>query len=78
MRAHRAKRAFACVAAGIVLAGGTAVGTAGTAAAAAPATTTASAPTDPTDSHCKWKKGYYDKKHKWHKGYWKCDSKKKH
>ncbi|MFE4631300.1 hypothetical protein [Streptomyces mirabilis] len=36
----RAKRAFACVAAGFLLAGGTAIGVAGTAAAAVPATTT--------------------------------------
>ncbi|QDO24342.1 hypothetical protein FNV65_46225 [Streptomyces sp. S1A1-8] len=36
MRAHRTKRAFACVAAGFLLAGGTAIGVAGTAAAAAP------------------------------------------
>ncbi|OAH14592.1 hypothetical protein [Streptomyces jeddahensis] len=72
MRAHRAKRAFVCVAAGFVLAGGTAIGTSGTAAAAAPATTTASAP---TGEQCKWHKGYYDKHHKWHKGYWDCKSK---
>ncbi|MER5185489.1 hypothetical protein ABT009_45725 [Streptomyces sp. NPDC002896] len=70
MRAQRAKRAFACVAAGFLLAGGTAIGTASTAAAAAPASTSAS---PSQDDNCKWHKGWYDSEHKWHKGYWDCN-----
>lgn len=69
MRAHRAKRTFACVAAGFMLAGGTAIGVAGTAAAAAPATTTVSVPTS-----CSWHSGWYDSNHHWHQGYWNCNS----
>ncbi|KAF5998728.1 hypothetical protein [Streptomyces sp. WAC00263] len=69
MRAHRAKRAFACVSAGFLLAGGTAIGVAGTATAAAPTTTTASVPTN-----CSWHSGWYDSYHHWHQGYWDCHS----
>ncbi|MFI2763609.1 hypothetical protein ACH5A3_32895 [Streptomyces echinatus] len=67
MRAHRAKRAFVCAAAGFLLVGGTAIGVAGTAAAAAPTTTTASVP-----EGCWWHSGWYDTYHHWHQGYWVC------
>ncbi|MGW4135392.1 hypothetical protein ACWELV_01130 [Streptomyces mirabilis] len=68
MRAHRAKRAFTCVTAGFLLAGGTVIGVAGTAAAAAPATTTVSV------TGCSWHSGWYDRYHHWHQGYGDCTS----
>ncbi|MEU6592131.1 hypothetical protein ABZ923_23375 [Streptomyces sp. NPDC046881] len=71
MRAHRAKRAFACVATGFLLAGGTAISTASTAAAAAPAATTISGPSSDC-SNWQWVNGYYDVYHRWHKGHWVC------
>jgi hypothetical protein len=70
MRAQHTKRAFVCVAAGFLLAGGTAIGTAGTTAATAPASTSASVS---QDDNCTWHKGWYDKDHKWHSGYWDCN-----
>ncbi|MEU1007229.1 hypothetical protein ACIP4Y_22345 [Streptomyces sp. NPDC088810] len=66
MRAHRAKRAFVCAAAGFLLVGGTTIGVAGT-AAASPTTTTVSVP-----EGCWWHSGWYDRYHHWHQGYWVC------
>ncbi|MPY33873.1 hypothetical protein FNH09_22315 [Streptomyces adustus] len=68
------KRTFVCVVTGLLLVGGTAIGTDGTGAAASPKATAASVLPAGSCNRWQWIFGYYDFYHVWHKGHWVCKS----